>query len=179
MAVVPGRPALRALTLADLFQALGRAVALVCGAGFDEAARGLLIEVAPLGLDIRLVRAAHLGAFVPVEAQPAQAVEDAFQGALLDTGLVCVLNADDESSAGAAREQPVEQRGAHGPYMGLAGGTGREPDAYRSVGGAGILSHGPAILAPQVGPSRARSLKGMMRRALGALGGGFTVPSHT
>ena len=71
-----------------------------------------------------------VGALVPVEAEPAHALQNAVDhlcGRALEVG---VLNAQDERAAVMAGEQPVEQRGAGAADVQIAGGRGRETDAW-------------------------------------------------
>ena len=110
---------------------LRRAEAVVRAAARDEIARRLAIELEPLGLPVRRVRPADVRALVPVEAEPAQVVENRCLGLARRSLGVGVLDAQDERAAVAAREQPVEQRRARVADVQLAGRTRREPDAQR------------------------------------------------
>jgi hypothetical protein len=70
------------------------------------------------------VHAAALGALVPVEPEPAQIAQDGrlrFARRALGIG---VFDAQDERAGGAARQQPVEQRGSGVPDVQMAGGAG-------------------------------------------------------
>ena len=78
----------------------------------------------PLGLAIRPVRPADVGPFVPVEAEPAQILEDARLRLARRALGVGVLDAQDERAVLAVREQPVEQRGARVADVQVAGGLG-------------------------------------------------------
>src|SRR5690606_39840540 len=69
---------------------------------------------------------AHLGPLVPVEAQPAQAVENGCEGLLGGALGVGVLNAEDEGAAVVAGKEPVEERRASPTHVQVAGGTGRK-----------------------------------------------------
>ena len=80
-------------------------------------------------LEVRRVRPLHLGPLVPIEPEPAKAVEDRLQG-LLEVALpVGVVDAQDELPAVPPREQPVEQGGPHAADVQVAGRAGREPRA--------------------------------------------------
>ena len=68
-------------------------------------------------------------AFVPVEAEPAQAVEDDVHGFLRIARGVGVLDAQDERAAGVAGVKPVEQRGARAADVQVAGGRRGKSDA--------------------------------------------------
>ncbi len=94
---------------------------------FDAA----LIIFLPLRLEIRpAVAFAWAGgvagdrAFVPIEAEPAQAVEDDVHGFLRVARGVGVFDAQDERAAGVAGVKPVEQRGARAADVEVAGGRG-------------------------------------------------------
>ena len=117
------------------FQLFRRAVAVVRAALRDEARRHRAIAIEPLGLKVRTVRAADLRALVPVETEPAQAVENALDHVrrrALDVG---VLDAQDEDAAVPAREEPVEERGAGAADVQVAGGRRSEADAdHRVIG---------------------------------------------
>ena len=69
-------------------------------------------------------------AFIPVEAEPAQAVEDDIYGFLGIARGVGVLDAQDERAAGMPGVKPVEQRGARTADVEVAGGRGGKSDAW-------------------------------------------------
>ena len=71
------------------------------------------VDVVALRLPVGLVRAAHLRALVPVQAEPAHAVEQVPVGLLGVPGRVGVLDAEHELPAGVPRVRPVEQRRPH------------------------------------------------------------------
>src|SRR5258708_1050068 len=76
------------------------------------------------------MRAADVGTFIPVEAEPSQVVDHRdFRRARrsLDVG---VLDAQHERASGTASEQPVEDRGPHVADVQLAGRTWREADSH-------------------------------------------------
>src|SRR5919201_1263864 len=88
------------------------------------------IQVQPLRLPIRTMRTTDVRAFVPVKPEPAQILEDAglrFTSRSLDIG---ILDAQDECAVLAARQQPVEKRGARVAHVQLAGGAWRESDSH-------------------------------------------------
>src|SRR6185503_1645682 len=95
------------LRAAALLEFLGRAKARVGVPGVLEPLRGVGVERAALGLEVRAVLATHPGPFVPGEPEPAQAVEDRarrFLGGALGVG---VLDAQHEHAAGGARVEVV------------------------------------------------------------------------
>src|SRR5581483_5661459 len=82
-AVVARRLLATLLLCADRVEPLGRAPALVRIPLREQPLRGRAIAVEPLRLDVRPIRSADLRPFVPAHAEPAQALEDAFDGARL------------------------------------------------------------------------------------------------
>ena len=89
------------------------------------------VDVEPLGLAVGAGVAARLDAFGPVEPHPPQVLEDRRLGRARRPLEVGVLDPQDEGAARAARQQPVEERGAGVADVELPGGAGREPDAHR------------------------------------------------
>ena len=81
VAVVAGRELLLLLGLAHGVETVGRAEAAVGGARLEQAVGCSAIERQPLRLSIWRVRPADVGPLVPVEAEPAQRVEDLRFGA--------------------------------------------------------------------------------------------------
>ena len=114
---------------AQRVQALRGAVAAVGLALVEQPIGRLDVERQPLGLAVGAVRPADVGAFIPVQTEPAQRVEDQFFGSLDGAGLVGVLDADDELSAEASGEQPVEEGGADVADVRLAGWRGSVANA--------------------------------------------------
>ena len=101
---------------------------------FEQLQRGLRYRCAALGLEVGAVRAADAGAFVPMDAEPAKAVEDRLQrfGAIaLGVG---VIDAQDELAAMFPGEEPVEQGGANAADVQIAGGTRSKAGAYGHYG---------------------------------------------
>ena len=75
------------------------------------------------------MRPADLGALVPVEAEPAEAVQDRLQRLGHVALLVGVVDAQDELAAVLAGEQPVEQGRADAADVQIAGRAGGETRA--------------------------------------------------
>src|SRR3954469_17098114 len=67
-----------------------------------------------------------MGLAVPIEAEPAHAVEDRFDRRLGRSRLVRILDAQQELPAMAPRIEPVEQGSPRPANMEEAGGRGRE-----------------------------------------------------
>ena len=98
------------------------------------------IAIEPLRLEIRRVRAADLRALVPIDPQPAQAIEDAGDHLGLRALDVGVFDAQDERAAVTAGIQPVEESGARAADMQVAGGRRGEPEARGHRGSILLLS---------------------------------------
>ena len=80
-------------------------------------------------LEVRAEIAADPGAFIPVNIQPIQAVEDGVHGAGDEPFPVGVLDADDEAAAVVTGKEPVEKGGADVADMRVTGRAGRIADA--------------------------------------------------
>ena len=112
-----------------VLQLLGGAKAQV-GLALGHQALGVLaVHRHALRLPVGAERPADVGAFVPVEAQPLQVLEDLRFGAGLVALQVGVFDAQDERSALLPREQPVEERGARVAHLQVPGGRWRKADA--------------------------------------------------
>src|SRR5262249_25559040 len=92
-----------------------------------------LVALQLLRLVVRPVRAADLGALVPVEAEPLEAVEDRLERLGDIPLLVGVVDAQDELAAVLAGEEPVEQRRADAADVKVARGAGGKTSADRHV----------------------------------------------
>ena len=99
----------------------------------EQLVDGGLITLAALRLKVRAVRPAEpcrrRRAFVPVDAEPVEAVENRLQR-LGDVALgVGVVDPQDELPAVLAGEQPVEQRRANAADVQITGRAGSEAGA--------------------------------------------------
>src|SRR4030042_1954200 len=108
--------------LAPGFQVLGWAVAIIGRAHSQQAVDIILINGQPFGLAV--------GAFVPMETQPAQGVQDLLDEFFLGALLVRVFDPQDESPPVAPGDEHVEQGGVGPPQMQGAGGAGGKTGAY-------------------------------------------------
>ena len=102
----------------------------VGGAGIDELLQRCLVRVGALGLEVGAAGAAHLGALVPIEAEPAQSAQNdlrVFLGGALGIG---VLDAQHERAARGASKRPVVNSRAGAADMKLARGRRRETNAH-------------------------------------------------
>ena len=116
---------------------LGRGERLVGVPGLEQASRHVGVDVHPLGLPVRPVGTADLDALVPVQAEPAQRVQQLLVALL---GVPCgvgVLDPEHERAAHVPGVGPVEQGGAHHPDVRHAGGRRAEPDPDVGAGGGG------------------------------------------
>src|SRR6185436_14563814 len=124
--LVRGQPTAGAIVFFDTLlplrlELLRRAVAVVRASLRDEPRCHRAITIEAFGLKVRPVRAVNLGALVPIETEPAHAVEDSldhFWRRSLDVG---VLDAKDQCAAEAAGKEPVEERGSSAANMEIAG----------------------------------------------------------
>jgi len=99
---------------------------------FDAALVIFLPLTLEIGAEIAFARAGGVAgerAFVPVEPEPAQAVEDDVHGLLRIARGVGILDAEDERAAGVAGIKPVEQRGARATDVQVAGRRGGKANA--------------------------------------------------
>ena len=87
------------------------------------------VHIGALRLKVRTEPAILPRAFVPIQPQPPQPVENGAQRLFGIARGIGVFDAQDEGAARVAGIQPVEQGGAHAPNVQKAGGTGRESDA--------------------------------------------------
>ena len=87
------------------------------------------VELIALRLEVGTIRPADFGAFVPLDAEPTEAVEDWLQGLGTIAIGVGVVDAEDELAAEALDEQPVEKSGADASDVEVSGGTGSEASA--------------------------------------------------
>ncbi|MCY1279971.1 hypothetical protein D9M71_54020 [compost metagenome] len=97
----------------------------------------LLVDLATLALAIGTMRAADIRAFVPLDAEPAQGIEDLLLGLAGGAQLVGVFDAQDELTAVLARETQVEQGNVGSAHVRVAGGRRRDSG---TDGGHGLLS---------------------------------------
>ena len=132
---VPAQPVIVAdlpgggLLLVQLVQPFFGAEAVV-GLALLHQLLGVLLEHAhALALHIGADRAADVGAFVPGQAGGAQRVVNDVGGALHQTPLVGVLDAQDEGAALMAGLQPGIQCGAQVAHVHVARGGRRKPCA--------------------------------------------------
>ena len=117
--------------LAILLELRRRAEAVVRVTAVQQLVRVGRVEMQPLGLAIRSVHAADIRAFVPVEPEPAQILEDARLGLARRSLGVGVLDAQDERAILAMREQPVEERRPRVADVELTGRARCESYAHR------------------------------------------------
>ena len=112
------------------------AEAVVSGALFYQEFRVFAVKAAALGLDVGAHGAAHIGAFVVGEAALGHGLVDHVHSAFHQAALVGILNAEDESAAGVAGNEPGVQRGAQIAHVHIAGGRGSETGADLPLGDA-------------------------------------------
>jgi hypothetical protein len=125
---------------------LGPAHGLELGFGLEGAIGGAVgeefldvfaVDFGALGLAIGAEGATDIGAFVPMEADPLEGVEDHLLAGGDEAGAVGVLDAENELAAALLGEDVIEQADVGGADVGVAGGRGSDADA----GGTGIRTH--------------------------------------
>src|SRR4029077_13189825 len=101
---------------------VGGAVAVVGVAAGDETMRHDAMTIEPLRLDVGTKVTADARTLGPLEAEPAQAVENAADHLVGRAFEIGVFDPQHEHAAGAAGKEPVEQRGAGAADVEIAGG---------------------------------------------------------
>ncbi len=119
----------RHLLAAQGVETLARAKATVGRTGLEQARHVLGVDGQALGLAIGPEFAAHVGAFVPLEAEPAQGAKDGLLAARGRARAVGVLDPQHEGASVAAREGQVEQGHVGGPHVGVARGARGDANA--------------------------------------------------
>ena len=128
-----------AVKLAGVLLRLGFFTEAVVGVTLLHQQAGVLaVGVPPLGLDIGGHGAAHIGAFVVVQAALGQGAVDHLGGALHLPGLVGILNAQNKGALVVPGDEPGVQGGAQVAHVHIAGGRGGEPGADLPLGDLGL-----------------------------------------
>jgi hypothetical protein len=68
-------------------------------------------------------------AFIPIEPEPFHAIDDDLDGFVGGSGLVCVLDPEDELSSMVPGEQPIEESRPYASDMQGSGGTRGKTDS--------------------------------------------------
>ena len=105
-AVVAGRFLARGLLLAHLLQALRGAEAAVGVPGLEQSRGVLPVEIGPLALPVGTERTADVRPLVPIEAEPAQDIDDPLLGSFDVAVAVGVLDAEEEGAVAGPRAGP-------------------------------------------------------------------------
>ena len=95
------------------------------------------VQIASLRLKVGTMRAADIGAFVPVHPEPTKTIQDRFQCRVDVSSGVRVIDPKNELSASLFREQPIEKCGADATDVqvsGWAGGKSRANHGRKTVG---------------------------------------------
>ena len=114
---------------AHLVQFVAGAEAREGMAQVDQLLAVLLVDITALALAIRAVRAADIRTFAPVDAQPAQGIEDLLFGLSGRTQLIGVLDPQDELTAMLLGKAVVEQSDVGGADVGIPGWRWRDASA--------------------------------------------------
>src|SRR5262249_34262399 len=110
---------------------LARAVAVVRPTIGNQLRRHGTMSIKPLRLEIRAMVAADRRTFVPVQTEPAQAVENPLNHRVGRSFRVGVFDAEDEHAARPPCIEPVEERSARPTDMQVAGWRWSEANADR------------------------------------------------
>ena len=105
---VPRRTPGRELRAARDLQLFRRAEARIGQLALGQLCERLVVEFLAFALAIRRMRAADVGALVPLQTEPAQFVELPVEQSLLAAFGIGVLDAQHEATAGSARSQEAE-----------------------------------------------------------------------
>ena len=144
---VPAAPvvARRAVFLPAAAPKLGKpfcgAVAAVCVSVRYQGVGGFVVKLQSLRLIVWPERPANVGAFVPVQPQPGERLEQHLDRAFHVAVLVGILDANDEVAVIAPGEKPGEDRGSNVAYMCRPGGAWGV--AHANSIGHGVYSSGP------------------------------------
>src|SRR4051795_11167688 len=104
--------------------------------------RLVAVMIEPLRLEVWCVRTADVGPFVPVEAEPSQAVDDSLDHLPRRTFRIRIFDAQHERSFVTPRKEPVEERRPGAAHVQIPGRRRRKANAdhltdYRLIRGAG------------------------------------------
>ena len=130
----------------ELGQPLFGAEAAVGAALLNEQLSVFFIVSHPLGLDIGAGRAAHVGAFVIVQAAGVHGALDDLHRVLHFPFLIGVLDAQDKFPSRMAGDQIGVQGGAQIAHVHIAGGGWGEPGAHLSLGDARFHLFKPLVI---------------------------------
>ena len=129
--IVAGRLALGHTRAAHDFQLLGRGKARIRGAAVDQLLTVFLIDRRALGLPIWTAATLGVGAFVPLQTQPAQRPHNRVLTGARRASLVGVLDAQDELAAKLFGKDIVKQRDVGGTDVRVTGWRRRNTHAHR------------------------------------------------
>ena len=113
---------------------LARRAEAPCAAVFIEVPAGLepvevaLVDRFALALEVRPVRSAFQRAFVPLQPEPAQPVEDHLHRLGRIPRAIGIFYPQHESAAGVASPKPVKKGGARASHVQIAGGRRGKAD---------------------------------------------------
>lgn len=104
-------------------------VVLIDAVGCDEFFEPGVVDGDAFALEVGAEVSAFFGAFIPIEAEPVQAVEDSLACFVGVSCFVGVFDAEDEGAAVFSCEEPVEERGSRAADVEVAGGRWCEAGA--------------------------------------------------
>ena len=129
-AVVSNLSLVALLLIPHLRQPLGRTVAAVGRAIFDECSYYIVVAIEPFRLDIGRMGTTHVGAFVPFDTEPHQGIEEFINSALNLATLIGVFHTNYEGAAAPTSQQPVVNSRPDIANMRPTRRTGRKPNPH-------------------------------------------------
>ncbi len=118
------------LLVTQRIEALGGTEAVKRMSAAEQLPGVLTVDLATLTLAIRCMRPAHVRAFIPVQAQPAQRFENRLLGLRCAARAIGILNTQNELPAMLSRKAEIEQRDIGGADMRVTGRRGGNAGAY-------------------------------------------------
>jgi hypothetical protein len=88
-----------------------------------------MVDFQSLRLEVRSEGAANFWAFIPVDTQPTETLQDGFNRTRHLASLVSIFDPYDEFATVVTGEKPVEESRSDVADVGRSGGAGRVPDA--------------------------------------------------
>ena len=130
---------IRPIKISGVLFGLGLLAEAVVGSALFHQQLGIgQIQVAALRLDIGAGGTAHIGPFIVGQAALGHGAVDHVRGALHQTALVRIFNAENESAARVTGDQPGVESRPQVAHVHVAGGGGREPGPDLPLGNAGF-----------------------------------------
>ena len=130
-----------------LFQLFFRAIAGIRQVRVHQFFQMRRIEIQPFTLPVGAIGAADVRSFVPVKPQPFQVLQKTGLVGRIAAGFIRIFNPQNETTALAPGEHPVEQCGARIAHMQISGGRRRKTDS-------GLMLHPRSLPCRRPSPKR-------------------------